>query len=75
MYWEKENEYPHGLPLYQIKIIDTIDYFNYLNDKLVEIEENIPIFGNYEDFDIQERLIKRQFQTLRIKNRINVLYD
>ncbi len=63
------------MPLYQIKIIDTIDYFNYLNDKLVEIEENIPIFGNYEDFDIQERLIKRQFQTLRIKNRINVLYD
>lgn len=48
-------------------IIDTIDYFNYLKEKLIEIEENKPIFGVDEDLNIQEKIIKMQLNLLRKK--------
>lgn len=46
-------------------LIDFIDYFNLLKNKLIEIENKKPIFGNDEDLEKQEFLIKQQLHSIK----------
>ena len=49
------------------KLIELIDYYNRLNEKLAEIEAKKPFFGENEDLNLQEKAIKKQLNNLRKK--------
>ena len=46
-------------------LINDIDYFNRLKEKLEEIQEEKPIFGTDSDLEIQEKLVLHQLSKLR----------
>ena len=49
------------------ELIDLIDYFEKLKEKLNKIRKNKPIIGKNEDLNIQEKAIKKQLNNLRKK--------
>ena len=49
------------------KLIELIEYYEKLNEKLSEIEAKKPIFGENEDLNLQEKAIKKQLNNLRKK--------
>jgi hypothetical protein len=46
-------------------LINSVDYYNWLKEKLEEVQENQPIIGNDPDLELQEQLIKKQLNRLR----------
>ena len=47
------------------KLIQLIDYYNRLKEELAEIEANKPFFGEDKDLNIQEKVIKKQLNSLK----------
>ena len=47
------------------ELINLIDFFEKLNEKLNEIKQKKPFFGENEDLNIQEKAIKKQLEILR----------
>ena len=47
------------------KLIQLIDYYNRLKEKLAEIEANKPFFGENDDLNIQEKAIKKYLNNLK----------
>jgi len=46
-------------------LINAIDYFNSLRERLNEIQSHKPILGINADLELQERIIKKQLAKLR----------
>ena len=46
-------------------LINAIDYFNSLKERLNEVQSHKPILGINEDLELQERIIKKQLAKLR----------
>ena len=49
------------------KLIELIDYYEKLEDKLNQIEAKKPVFGEDRDLNIQERAVKKLLNSLRKK--------
>ena len=47
------------------KLIELIDYYERLKEKLSEIEANKPFFGEDKDLNIQAKAIKKQLNNLK----------
>ena len=47
------------------KLIELIDYYDRLKEKLAEIEAKKPFFGENEDLNIQEKAIKKYLNNLK----------
>ena len=46
-------------------LINTIDYFNLLKERLNEVQSRKPLLGTDADLELQERIIKKQIAKLR----------
>ena len=47
------------------KLIELIDYYDRLNEQLAEVVANKPFFGEDKDLNIQEKVIKKQLNSLK----------
>ncbi len=48
------------------KLIELIDYYDRLNEQLAKVVANKPFFGEDNDLNIQEKVIKKQLKSLKL---------